>query len=182
MDKAIQKKSKRNFKIGKKKIKPENVFEELPPQRDYFTKIKEQNEELLQNIKKNLPKLERLLKEINGHWVYEDGLYRLFHQSFKVYNLQSYTVKIVGTLKKLAPEGITKINPDFEEIYKEGTGIKFEMKHNMNWLKHTRPIVEAFLYARAFLDMTVKYGKELEHAPDCLPSGWALALYFWGLR
>ena len=28
----------------------------------------------------------------------------------------------------------------------------------------------------------VKYGKELEAAPDCLPSGWAAVLYLLNLR
>jgi hypothetical protein len=163
-----------------KALKPEDVFEEIPPRG--YKKIQELNEELLQNIKRNLPELKKLLKDVNGHWTYEDGLYRLYHQSYKVFYLQSSTVKIVEALKKLAPEGVTDFNSDFEEIYKEGTGKVFKHKHNENWLKHTRPIVESFLHARAFLDMAVKYGKELEHAPDCLPSGWGLLLYYFNLR
>ena len=35
---------------------------------------------------------------------------------------------------------------------------------------------------RAFLDNVCRYGKELEKAPDCLPSGWALVLYYFNLR
>ena len=139
------------------------------------------NEELLQNIKKNLPKLEILLDEVNGHWTYEDGLYRLYYGSFKVYSLQSSTMKMVNVFKGLAPEGFT-LNELFEEIYKEGTGKEFKMAHNNDWSKHTRPIVEAFLHARAFLDNIVRYGKKLEHAPDCLPSGWALVLCLFNMR
>lgn len=74
------------------------------------------------------------------------------------------------------------MNRWFSEIVAEGTGHEFETSHNQDWLRHTRPIVEAFCHAHYFLKMTVKYGKELESAPDCLPSGWAAVLYLFDLR
>lgn len=42
--------------------------------------------------------------------------------------------------------------------------------------------VEAFLHAKSFLEMVVKYGKELETAQNLLPSGWAAVLCFYDLR
>jgi hypothetical protein len=132
---------------------------------------------LLSNIKKKLPKLEALLKETSG----EDSIYRYYHQSFKVYRIQEYTGKIVDMLKSLAPDDY-EFNRDFMRIVKEGTGRTFEMVHNREWDKNTRPMVEAFFHARYFLEMAVKYGKELKKAPECLPSGWASVLYFYNLR
>jgi hypothetical protein len=64
----------------------------------------------------------------------------------------------------------------------QGTGKKFVLDHNNRWLKVTRPIVEAFFHARYMLEMAVKYGKELERPPNCLPSGWAAFLYLYDLR
>ena len=44
---------------------------------------------LFKNLKKELPRLKKLLKECNSHWGYEDKVYRFYHASFKVYGLQS---------------------------------------------------------------------------------------------
>src|SRR5438445_10480854 len=38
--------------------------------------------------KARLPELEKLLEEVSSHWHAEDGFYRFYHQSFKVYGLQ----------------------------------------------------------------------------------------------
>jgi len=139
------------------------------------------SEQFLKNIKKHLPELEELQEEMNGMWFLEDHVYRFYHQSYKVYYIQSLTHEIVDELKKLAPKGCT-LNEWFEKIVKEGTGKKFNMEHNDNWLKHTRPMVEAFFHAKYFLDMVCKYGKELKTAPNLLPSGWAGLLYLFNLR
>ena len=147
----------------------------------YFDNIQKKNEELLANIKKNLPELKKLLEKANEHWYMEDYVYRYYHGSFKVYYTQETTVEIVEALKKLAPEGVT-FNRDFEEIFKEGTGKVFNSKHNANWSKHTRPMLEVFFHTKFFLEMAVKYGEELKEAPTCLPSGWAALLYFFSLR
>ena len=141
----------------------------------------EDNKILLSNIKKEIPKLKKLLKEVSGHWQYEDSIYRFYHQSFKVYHIQEYTERIVEALNRIAPEGVT-LNSDFQRIFKEGTGKKFKSSHNSNWHKHTRPMIEAYFHAKYFLEMAVKYGKELKEAPDCLPSGWASVLYLFNLR
>jgi hypothetical protein len=139
------------------------------------------NDQLLKNIKKNLPELKKLLDKINGDWFFADHVYRLFHHSFKTYYAQDTTEQIITALKKLAPEGVS-FNEDFEQILKEGTGKKFNISHNKNWLKHTRPIIEAFFYSRSLLELCVKYGKELKKAPQCLPNGWAFVLCLYNLR
>ena len=68
------------------------------------------------------------------------------------------------------------------QIVGEGTGTAFEPGHNRRWLEVTRPILEAFFHARYFLEMAVRYGRELEHPPSMLPSGWAALLYLYDLR
>jgi hypothetical protein len=55
------------------------------------------------------------------------------------------------------------------------------MEDNQNWLAVTRPIVEAFFHARFFLEMAVKYGRELDSACS-LPTGWAAFLHLYDLR
>ena len=54
--------------------------------------------------------------------------------------------------------------------------------NNQNWLAVTRPMLEAFFHARYFLEMAVKYGKELDSPPQMLPSGWASLLYLYNMR
>ena len=149
---------------------------------NYLTDLKEKENKLLANIKTKLPELETLLEEISSHWGYEDFIYRFYHQSFKVYELQHVTRRIADVLKYLAPEG-QSLCREFEEIIKEGAGGKeFEHEHNKKWTHHTRPFVEAFFHAKYFLEMVIKYGKELNEPPKMLPSGWAAVLCLYGLR
>ncbi|MBW2609532.1 MAG: hypothetical protein JRC68_04205 [Deltaproteobacteria bacterium] len=149
---------------------------------DYFTDMKEKGNKLLANIQTKLPELETLLEEVSSHWGYEDPIYRFYHHSFKVYGLQHVTRRIVDVLKGLAPEG-RSLCKEFEEIIKEGAGGKeFEHGHNEKWTHHTRPFVEAFFHAKYFLEMVVKYGKEMEEPLEILPSGWAAVLCLYDVR
>lgn len=141
---------------------------------------RENSNKLLGNIKQHLPELEKLLAKVEDHWGIEDGMYRFYHQSFKVYGLQHATEEICKALQELLPGH--PLNQWFSEIVLQGTGHEFEMSHNQDWLRHTRPIVEAFFHAHYFLRMAIKYGKDLDSAPNCLPSGWAAVLYLFGLR
>jgi hypothetical protein len=157
---------------------------------------------LVRNLKAALPELEKELQSVNDHWAYEDGLYRFYHQSFKVYNLQDRTLSIVKLLEQVAPapdpsrarkkfwyyaekNGVEPpvLHPWFMEVVKSGTGKTFKREDNKNWLEVTRPIVEAFLHAKYFLEMAVKYGKELGDVPrNWMTSGWASILYLYDLR
>src|SRR4051812_3107578 len=102
-------------------------------------------QELFANLRAALPSLETLLGEVCGT-AYEDGLYRFYHHSFKVYRLQELTVRMVEALQALAPS--RPLNPDFSAIFAEGTGLKWKPEHNRSWLEVTRPIVEVFLHAK----------------------------------
>ena len=55
-------------------------------------------ETVLTAIKESLPELRKLLARADGHWGGEDGFYRFYHQSFKVYGLQKVTEEIVAAL------------------------------------------------------------------------------------
>ena len=140
---------------------------------------------LFEGIKQRHDELSKLLEDVNKHWTYEDGIYRFYHHSFKVYGrLQGVTEEIVETLRSLVPPEAT-LNKLFLEIFTEGTGKTFSLDHNAEWSKHTRPIVEAFLHAKFFLEMAVKYGEELkdrEEPPSMLPSGWAALLHLFRIR
>jgi hypothetical protein len=140
------------------------------------------DEELLCNIKKHLKELEQLLEEMNGHWQYEDMVYRFYHQSFKVYRVQEMTRRMVDVLMNLKPSS-GSINPRFREILDQGAnGITFDLSHNQEWSKHTRPMIEAFFHAKFFLEMAVKYGAAMDRPADIMPSGWAALLYLYDIR
>ena len=136
--------------------------------------------ELFKNLKAKLPALEELLERCSSHWGYEDPVYRFYHQSYKLYYLQGSTMEIIKNLQELAPN--RPLNEWFLRIVQEGTGKKFKKKDNKNWFLITRPIVEAFFHAKYFLEMAVKYGKELKYPPRLMPSGWAVLLYLYNLR
>ena len=137
-------------------------------------------QQLFRNLVKKLPALEALLIKCNNEGRYEDPIYRFYHHSFKVYSLQVQTKEIVAVLQSLRPG--TSLNDWFRQIVKEGTEKTFSPEHNRQWLQITRPILEAFFHAKFFLEMAVKYGKELDNPPTMLPSGWAALLYLYNLR
>lgn len=145
-----------------------------------FRRRRELGQRLLDAIKTRLPELEALLESVSSHWHGEDSFYRFYHQSFKVYALQGDTERIVAALRALLPE--RELNKWFAQIMREGTGRIFGPDHNQRWLAATRPILEAFFHARTMLDLAVKYGHELDTAPQTLPSGWAALLYLFDLR
>ena len=150
---------------------------------DPLEQLREQSKlagQLLSKIKEQLPKLEELLAQVESHWGIEDSFYRFYHQSFKVYHVQQTTKEICNALQNLLPG--REMNEWFGKIIADGTGHEFEMSHNRDWLHHTRPILEAFFHAHFFLKMVVKYGRELQSAPEILPSGWAAVLYLFNLR
>ena len=68
------------------------------------------------------------------------------------------------------------------KIYNDGTGKEWKPEHNREWQKVCRPMLEAFFHAKYFLEMAIKYGKEMEKAPECLPSGWAALLHLYNIR
>src|SRR6202012_302460 len=95
---------------------------------------------LLGNLRAHLPMMQDLLAHISDDWCYEDGMYRFYYQSFKVFHLQEATQEIMNLLKKIAPE-----ERDFCQFFREmltaGTGLKFATEDNQHWLERTAPII-----------------------------------------
>ena len=140
----------------------------------------EKDNAILRSIKASLPRLEELLGRARSHWEYEDFVYRFYHGSYKVYGVQKLTGEILDALQAIDPEA--SLNARFARIIDEGTDQTFQPESNLRWDLATRPLVEAFFHARFFLEMVVKYGKELDEAPELLPSGWAAVLELYNAR
>jgi len=98
------------------------------------------------------------------------------------YWLQGHTLQAAALFREIAQAVGSPLSAWFEEIVAHGTGIEFQPEHNSDWLRYTRPLVEAFLHAKYFVEMMVKYGQEMETSPRCLPSGWAAVLVLFNLR
>jgi predicted transcriptional regulator len=147
-------------------------------QSEHLKKRLQNDQRLLDSIKAKLTELEELLVQFQD--LYEDGIYRFYHHSFKVYQLQDLTSSAVKLFKSIATDG--RLCDWFEQILAAGTGATWEIDHNQQWLQHTRPIVEAFLHAKYFLEMMIKFGYEIESAPTSLPSGWAAILELYNQR
>jgi hypothetical protein len=144
-----------------------------PAQRDRFTHL------LLQRLKGRKGQLEQMLKEMGEHWTYEDAFYRYYHGSFKVYRVQGTTDKAVKLLREMLPE--RELNEVFMHIIREGTGKGFQVEHNKEWDRQTRPMLEAFAHAKFMVEMAVRYA-DLPEPPMPMPSGWAALLYLYDLR
>lgn len=140
---------------------------------------KDRDTMILNGIRAKLPEAKELLKEMNSHWGGEDGVYRFYHHSFKVYYLNDYTRKAVALFKEMVPT--LELNELFKKITDEATSKTFTFVDNENWLS-TRSVPEAFFHCKYFLELMVRYGEKLEEAPNMLPSGWAAILYLWNAR
>ena len=149
-------------------------------QSDHLQEKLQKDQMLLEAIKAHLPELESLLFQFRSD--YEDRMYRFYYQSFKVYSLQESTMKAVDLFKRIGAVNESKLCHWFEDIVAEGTGSEFDIDHNESWTLHTRPIVEAFLHAKYFLEMMVKYGNEMDAVQTVLPTGWAAILCLYKQR
>lgn len=156
------------------------MFNLSETQKELLKKRVEKDQKLLHTIKSRLPDLERV-EELFG-FEREDGIYRFYHQSFKVYGLQNCTLAAVEIFQSIAEATENRLCDWFEQIVADGTGKTFEPEHNRNWAEHTRPIVEAFHHASYFLEMMIKYGHEMESPPQMLPFGWAAILELYNQR
>ena len=140
----------------------------------------QRDQRLFDTIKSHLPELLELNEEVK--YAYEDGTYRFYHQSYKVYDLQNFTTLMVELFQRIAQEIGRELNPWFLEIITEGTGIIFEPEHNKNWLVHTRSIVGSFLHAKYFMEMMINHGLTMETVLPPFKSGWAAILILYNQR
>ena len=135
---------------------------------------------LLANIRAYLPELEKLVGEFHSYD--EDGIYRFYHQSFKVFHLQPLVRRARDLFARLSPEGVP-LHPWFTAICEQALDHEFDSgRMNDNWLNETRPLLEAFWHCRYFAENLLRYGRELDKAPLMLPSGWAAILCLYNMR
>jgi hypothetical protein len=134
-----------------------------------------QAERLLQTIKARRPQLEALLAETEQEHTIEEALYNFYYDSMELHELEDTTIRIVKALQQLAPG--CELNSKFTAIVARGHG-QYGDKPDTD----TRYILEAFFHAQFMLRMACKSGRELEHAPQQLPSGWGALLFLYGLR
>jgi hypothetical protein len=147
---------------------------------DHLKEKLQKDQKLLESIKAHLPELEKLLFRFRSD--YEDRMYRFYYQSFKVYGLQESTKDALNLFKRIGAVNESNLCDSFEDIIAAGTGLEFKTDHNENWALYTRPIVEAFLHAKYFMEMMVKYGTEMDTAQSTLPTGWAATLCLYNQR
>jgi hypothetical protein len=135
---------------------------------------------LLNNIKQQRNAIDRLFSEFGG---YEpDFVYRIYHQSFKVFGAKPYIEQAKSLFEQLAPKSVS-LNTWFCSIVDKAIAKEFDInKTNPNWNAETEPMLEAFWHCKYFLEQMVMAAEELEDAPKFMPSGWAAVLYLYNLR
>lgn len=136
-------------------------------------------DDLLKNIKENLDRIESCYQMFCRNE--PDDVYRFYHQSFKVFGMTNQVKYAKSLFEDMAPESAS-LNVWFTEIVDEAISKEFKDDTNPNWLKETRPILEGFWHCKYFLEQMISAAKEVESAPEVLPSGWAAVLYLYNLR
>jgi lipopolysaccharide export LptBFGC system permease protein LptF len=162
-------------KIKKAKEEQEERKKKIMAQNEIYEK---KLQDLMGRIKENLEPLKGLLEKINGHWNYEDVIYRFYHHSYKVQWVKSNTSEIYDLLCKLKDPD-KGMDAQYEQIVKEGLSKLDNI--NDQW-EETRKWLEAFFHSKYFLEMVVKYGEEYDSVPQMLPSGFAAILELYNLR
>ena len=83
------------------------------PSATLFTEL--QNDQLLLDaIKAKLLELEKLRRPFDC--MYEDGVYRFYHHSFKVYSLQDFTLRAYELFQEVATANDTQLCDWYEAI------------------------------------------------------------------
>jgi len=138
---------------------------------------------LFQKILDNFDEIEKLKTKLDSDWGLTERFYRMYHQSFKTFRVQKDTMKCFELFQKIAGSDFT-INKWFCQLVQEGTGHEFDLSHNQNWLEHTRPMMEAALHTKFFLDLLVKHKEEFEkdEIPSVISFGLATVLYLFNER
>lgn len=164
-------------------------------EQDKFEKIRERirkeqeernakHKRFFNSVKSNLEEAKALKEELDKDWYVPNHFYRFYHQSFKAFQAQEVTRKCLNFFQKIGGDEF-KLNDWYLQIVKEGIDKEFDLSHNSTWLETTRPLIEAMLHSKMFLDLIVKHGEDLkneEEPPDMLDNGWAAVLYLFNER
>jgi hypothetical protein len=108
---------------------------------------KEQMDALLLRIKARLPELEELARALDE--AEEDGLYRFYHGSYKVFYLQDPVKEAFALIKEIGGESDPP-HYEYTRIVEAGTAHDFSESTNANWDAETKPILEAFWHTKYF--------------------------------
>jgi hypothetical protein len=147
-------------------------------QEELLQKRLHKDQRLLDAIKNKRLELEDLRSQFT--LIYEDGLYRFYHGSFKVYSLQTTTLRAVAIFKSIAEATDNNLCGSFNPCewhwsrIRDGTQCGLAAAYS--------PFVEAFLHTKYFLEMMIKYGKGMESAQAMLPDGWAAIFELYNQR
>jgi hypothetical protein len=111
----------------------------------------------------------------------EDGVYRFYHGSNKVFFLQEPVKAAFTAINEIGGEDDPP-NFEYARIVEAGTAHQFSETTNANWEAETKPVLEAFWHTKYFINMMVKYRRELETVESPLQPGMAAVLYLFELR
>jgi hypothetical protein len=144
-------------------------------EREIITQIQEHSKEISE------------IKEVilNRKIGIENMVYRFYHSSFKVYDVQLVTERIVKLFCDIGKCQLHDLNPFYIEIVSEGIRKKFDSSHNIRWTHETRPLLEAFFHSYYLLEMMAKHGSEMDPKKEptaSLKEGWASVLYLYKIR
>lgn len=135
--------------------------DDLPP-------VKLTDDELLASIRRHMPQLIDIKRGADE--CYEDGMYRYYHHSVKLFVLQRITRHMKDAFCAI------------------GGGLVALKLHGSSFFMG-RDITEAYHHAYYMLSMMIRYGTWglLEKAPtgqldDAFPPGWAAVLYLYNMR
>ena len=173
------------FSWGKPMSSNSTSNELLEKLRSEFEENHKLSQVLLANIKKNRKKIKFLLKVVNDReGEYEGKVYRFYHYSFKVYHLHMIIKPIIEVLRACDPKPVKQFCVFFQTILNDAEMVgAWKEEHNKEWLKYTRPIVEAFLHAKYMLEMADLCDKLYRRAPrGFIDQKWGSLLELYEIR
>ena len=169
-----------------KEIKLEDLHKNTDKYEQLFAKKLEKEKKIIANIHENKEEFEEIQKLIDSQFKgIEDMFYRYYHHSYKVYDLQSITKRMIKLFQNIGECSFYELDDLFREIIAQGIEKEFKQSANMRWSYETRPILEAFFHAQHIMNMMIKYGlpkNPEEEQPGLIAQGWGTVLHLYNIR
>ncbi|TSI05278.1 hypothetical protein [Lysinibacillus sp. BW-2-10] len=145
---------------------------------EYLQEIVEFERHLLKFLQAHQEELQSLYKQSSDVWIGKEAVYRLYHQSFKVYNIQKWSQDVLELLEQVSKE---PFHPILREMIRNGTNQTFETTYNSMWYTKAKPIVDLFLHLRFYVEVALDEIQKTDKERFGSPS-WYLLLYLWNMQ
>lgn len=143
-----------------------------------FELCNEPHDALLARVRASLPALEALQQEMAEAEAV--GILRFYNSDLRVYDLRLLVERAGVVFREIAGEG--ELALPFEILVQDAAVDRLDLRNSRVWIMSALPVLTAFHHCQFLVEQHVRYGREMERAPDVPPVGWAALLCLYCLN